>query len=278
MVDTKVCGGTAVSTTHTPVAGSTDKHGPAPAPTRERIYLYAIVLGAEERIHEETGIDGQKVYSIANGRISAIVSDVPGGRIRPERARLASHHEVLKKLMAKATPLPMAFGIVADSPAAVRKMLARNQQALADRLRHVAGKVEMGLRIRWDVPNIYEYFVETHPDLRLARDRLLGANSEPTQEHRIEVGSMFDQFLNEDRESYTDRAADALSNAGFEIKPLKCQNEYEVINLACLIGREDMARFEAAVFEIAKQFDNNFALDYNGPWAPHNFVNVDLDL
>jgi hypothetical protein len=39
-----------------------------------------------------------------------------------------------------------------------------------------------------------------------------------------------------------------------------------------------MPQFEADVFEVAKQFDNNFALDYNGPWAPHNFVDVDLEL
>ena len=56
------------------------------------------------------------------------------------------------------------------------------------------------------------------------------------------------------------------------------RNEREVMNLACLVKREAVPQFEAAVFEFAKQFDNNFALDYNGPWAPHNFVNVDLEL
>jgi hypothetical protein len=50
------------------------------------------------------------------------------------------------------------------------------------------------------------------------------------------------------------------------------------MNLACLVKRDAMPQFEADVFEVAKQFDNNFALDYNGPWAPHNFVNVDLEL
>jgi len=112
----------------------------------------------------------------------------------------------------------------------------------------------------------------------VARDRLLGVNSAPTQEHKIEVGRMFDRLLTEDRETYAAQAMGMLADCEFEIRALKCRSEREVMNLACLIRREAMPRFEAAVFEVAKQFDNNFALDYNGPWAPHNFVDVDLEL
>jgi hypothetical protein len=32
------------------------------------------------------------------------------------------------------------------------------------------------------------------------------------------------------------------------------------------------------VFAAAKLFDNNFTFDYSGPWAPHNFVELELDL
>jgi hypothetical protein len=37
-----------------------------------------------------------------------------------------------------------------------------------------------------------------------------------------------------------------------------------------------MPLFEIVDFEAAKHCDNNFAFDYNGPWAPHNFVEIDL--
>ena len=52
----------------------------------------------------------------------------------------------------------------------------------------------------------------------------------------------------------------------------------EVMNLACLVGREREAQFERGVLEAANLFDNNFAFDYNGPWTPHNFVEIDLEL
>jgi hypothetical protein len=218
------------------------------------------------------------VYSISAGRVAAVVSDVAGEKIRPERVHLAAHQGVLKKLMAESTPLPASFGMVADSPQAVRNMLARNQHELSEQLRRVAGKVEMGLRVTWDVPNIFEYFVNTHPELRLARDRLLGGHREPTQEQKIEVGRRFERLLNEDRETCADRVEAVLAPHCSEIERKKCRHEREVMNLACLVEREATAQFESDVFEAATQFDNNFAFDFNGPWAPHNFVEIDLEL
>jgi hypothetical protein len=37
-------------------------------------------------------------------------------------------------------------------------------------------------------------------------------------------------------------------------------------------------KYEAAIFKAANLFDNNFSFDYNGPWAPYNFVEMDLEL
>ncbi len=56
-----------------------------------------------------------------DGKVSAVVSDVPNRKIRPERRNLAAHHAVLRTLMADTTPLPMAFGIIAESAGAIRK-------------------------------------------------------------------------------------------------------------------------------------------------------------
>ena len=265
-----------MSASHPSATKSVEKANP-PAPL-SRTYIYAIIGDTQERIYEDSGISGRKVYSIPAGRVAAVVSDLPGDKIRPERAHLAAHQGVLKRLMAESTPLPTSFGIVADSPQAVRNMLTRNQHELLDQLRRVAGKVEMGLRVTWDVPNIFEYFVITHSELKLARDQLLGGHREPTQEQKIEVGRTFDRLLNEDRESCADRVEAVLSPHCAEIERKKCRNEREVINLACLVEREALGQFEKDVFKAATQFDNNFAFDFNGPWAPHNFVDIDLKL
>ena len=103
--------------------------------------------------------------------------------------------------------LPMAFGIIAEAPKPSRRSCPATTTAFLKQLQRVAGMVEMGLRVSLDVPNIFEYFVNTHPELRAARDRFLGPNRNPSQEDKIELGRLFDRLLNEDREAYTDRVA-----------------------------------------------------------------------
>ena len=126
-------------------------------------FLYAIIRGAEEKKYQAKGIEGRTVYSIGKEEISAVVSDVTvNKKIRPERRNIAAHQEVLKVLMKETTPLPMTFGVIGDTGDAIRLILAKNQTVLLSQLERVDNKVEMGLTVTLDVPNIFEYFVTTH--------------------------------------------------------------------------------------------------------------------
>ena len=251
----------------------------AKAEAKRGKYLYAIVPDSGSRTYGFPGIDGAPVYTIPNGRMAAVVSDVPNQKIRPERRHLAAQQAVLKGLLSQTgAMLPMAFGIIADGPKAIQKIMSSNQEAFLKQLQRVTGMVEMGLRVSWDVPNIFEYFINTHADLRAARDRFMGPYRNPSQEDKIELGRLFDRHLNEDRETYTEQVEEILTAYCQEIKRNKCRSESEVMNLACLVPRTGQERFEEGVFEAAKLFDNNFTFDYNGPWAPHNFVELNLQL
>ena len=240
-------------------------------------YLYAVMQGTQDIELGSVGIDGGAVYTLRSGQIAAVVSDLPSERLRPERRRLAAHHGVLKQLMETQTVLPMAFGLVADGPDAIRRILAKNREAFTEQLDRFAGKVEMGLRVCWDVPNIFEYFVSTHTELRQLRDRMFRADRNPTQDEKIELGRVFDRALMEARANHTEKVLGVLAPLCFETKENGPRNEQEVMNLACLIGRGEQPRFEQGVFAAAQFFDHHFAFDYNGPWPPHNFVEVVLE-
>ena len=106
----------------------------------------------------------------------------------------------------------------------------------------------------------------------------MSSRHEFTQEEKIELGRLFDRLLNEDREDHTSKVEQVLAPLCVEFKANQCRNEQEVINLACLVKRDAQEAFSAGVFAAAKLFDNNFSFDYSGPWAPHNFVDLDLEL
>jgi len=241
-------------------------------------YLYAVTARAQERTYDVAGIDGAPVYAVCNGVVAAVVSDCSRQKVRPERAHLAAHQGVLRRLMLEGAVLPVAFGIIADSLEAVRDMLEHNGKAFREQLERVAGKVEMGLKVVWDVPNIFEYFIDHHPELRAARNRLLGGNHEPRQEDKIELGQFFEQVLNEDREAHFARIEEVLGPCCEAIKRSNPRQVREVVNLSLLVEQRRQKELEEAVLAAAKLFDNNYAFDLNGPWAPHNFVEMNLHL
>ena len=247
-------------------------------PSTSRRYLYAIIDASQAGKWGNIGINGALVTTITKGPVAAVVSGIAAKRVRPERANLASHNGVIKLLMQESTILPVAFGTIADRHQAVEFLLSKNSALLVEQLDSLRGKVEMGLRVRFDVPNIYEYIVSTHRDLRDARDTAYGGPQEPMRGTKIDLGGQFDRLLAEERDTHTATVLPVLSAHCVEIKPNPPRNNLEVMNLACLVKREDLKAFEDAVLAAAGQLDNNFAFDFNGPWAPHNFVHIELNI
>jgi hypothetical protein len=239
-------------------------------------YMYAIIPGAEERSFGQIGLNGAKVYTICGNQASAVVSDIPIGKIRPERKNFAAHQMVLKTLLDQGDLLPMVFGNISDGTTAVKKFLGKNEPAISKALKRVSGKVEMGLRVNLDVPNIFEYLVRTYEELRIARDEFLRPNREPTQDEKIELGRLFQNILESARDHHVETVSEVLSACCSEIKRNKCGDEREIMNLACLVDRNAVEKLEDGVFKAASLFDDNFAFDYNGPWAPHNFVDLEV--
>lgn len=240
-------------------------------------YVYALIRAAEARPqYDSIGIDGATVYSICNGHLAAVVSDVPNRTIRPERRYLTAHHQVLQRLMEETTLLPARFGTIADGCEELHTLLSRNRTAFLRQLQRLAGTVEMGLKVFWEVPNIFAYFVSTHRELGALRNRVFHDGRDPSVDEKIELGALFERLLREDRASHTEKVVQALGSRCLEIQESDPRSAREVMNLACLVDRQSQQKFGEGVFEAAKLFDNNYAFDFGGPWPPHNFAEVDV--
>ena len=240
-------------------------------------YVYALIRAAEARPqYDSIGIDGATVYSICDGRLAAVVSDVPNRTIRPERRYLTAHHQVLQRLMEETTLLPARFGTIADGCEELHTLLSRNRTAFLRQLQRLAGTVEMGLKVFWEVPNIFAHFVSTHGELGALRDRMFRGGRDPSVDEKIELGALFERVLREDRARHREKVVAMLQGCCREVRENDARSEREVMNLACLVGRRSQRRFEEGVFEAAKLFDQNYALDFSGPWPPHSFAQVEV--
>lgn len=238
------------------------------------VYLYAVLSGTGG-VGElgSIGVEGAEVYCVTAGDLAAAVSRVSRARLRPERKHLLAHQGVLRHLMEKGTVLPAAFGLVARSEEAIRERLLENGALFREQLEHVAGKVEMGLRVSWSAPDLFDYFVALHPELGAARERLRGRR-DIGREELITVGKLFESIREADREAHSARVAAALQERVAELKWNPQRGEREVLNLSCLVPREELGAFEKALEAIAAGFDDSFTFEINGPWAPHSFTEL----
>ncbi|MGA7760486.1 MAG: GvpL/GvpF family gas vesicle protein [Candidatus Binataceae bacterium] len=252
----------------------TDVGGKAP---RGR-YIYAVVTQSAEQALNFKGLDDRPIYTIAYRGMAAVVSDLENDRIRPQRRNLAAHRAVLSGLMAvEEAVLPMRFGTIAANANEIKSLLASNRKVFESQLKQIAGKLEMGVRVVWDVSNIFEYFVDAHPDLKEARDRLFGGSNQPSQNDRIELGRMFERLHEADRLAHCATVEEELGPLCAAVKRGAPRDDLEIMNLACLVAKDRRAEFEQGVFRAATHFDNNFAFDYNGPWPPHTFAELTIE-
>jgi hypothetical protein len=239
--------------------------------------LYAL-CAAEGEIpsYKIKGLEAAAVYGLDHNGLRAVVSDTLSPRIRPERRNITAHQSVLHYLMENETVLPMRFGVIARNAEAVKKLLETNHKSIKEHIGRLKGRVEMGLRVSWDTSNIYEYFVATHPVLRDARDEVWNKSSNIQRDEKVELGRLYESLRDADRKESAEKVKEILLDYCEDIVENPVKREKDIMNLACLVERKRMDEFAKGVFQASKLFDNVYLFDYTGPWAPHNFVTLDL--
>jgi len=227
---------------------------------------------------EQAGQPG-RVYPLNAGPVAAIVSEFPSGeKLLPLRKNLDPHHRVIREVMRASTIIPMTFGQVANSETEIVMALRENLDDILSALEQLDGKIEMGLKVLWDVDNIFEYFVREDPDLAGFRDQIFGRSRAPTQAEKVELGHRFHDKLAIQRERSTERVLAAFEPWVAEVKENPPKGERMVMNLAFLLDRDLEKKFDEKVCEVAKLFPGEYTFDFSGPWAPFNFVELDLQL
>lgn len=243
--------------------------------TKDARYLYAIVPAATEVPSGLTGLGDEPVRLLVIGDIAAVVSEHDGSKIMPRRSNIATHQAVLRALAEGLAVLPMSFGTVADDEASLVKMLGEQQEELLESISQVGGCVEMGLRLSWDVANVYAHLVDRHPDLGSLRDELAAAGG-GTRDQQMELGRQVDKVLGAERDAHANFIRETIDGVVRAVEAKDPREETRIVDFACLVPRDQVEAFESAVYAMADRLDDQYVFDLNGPWAPHHFVRLNL--
>lgn len=246
-------------------------------------YMYGLIRATKDRDFGHVGLPvlgtPAQVHTVRVGDIGAVVSDFPANeRLLPLRRNLEPHNRVIRDIMADMTIVPMSFGHVARNETEVVKALRGNREAIESELKRLDGKIEMTLRVLWDVPNIFEHLVSEDRELARVRDEMFGRSSPPTQAEKIDLGKMFEDRLSLARRRDADRLTGVFRPYVVEVKENDPKEEKMVAHLSFLVRRELLKTFEKKLYQAASTFPDVYVFDYNGPWAPFSFVDIDLQL
>lgn len=243
----------------------------------EPVYIYAFCDGQCEAVPVE-GLCGASIRFVSFGDVSAAVSSAPGGRLRPQRRLLSAHQAVLSWLADRIPTLPAAFGLVAESVPVLERAVRDHAESIRAELDRVGRCVEIDLRLAWDTENVFEHVVSIDDGLRELRDRLVAMGDAAPHELRVSVGRRVERVLAAHRDDAGQRLIDAIAPVCSEIEMVDPGSESELVRLSVLVAREERDALERRVVEAARQFDDAHVVRLSGPFAPHSFVDLHLDL
>ncbi|MGD0389808.1 MAG: GvpL/GvpF family gas vesicle protein [Tepidisphaeraceae bacterium] len=238
--------------------------------TMAGLYLYAIVDAAGP-LAQITGIDDQPVRAVVRQSLAAVVSRVPACRLRPERRNLMAHQKVLASFGFGRGVLPLRFGVVLPDESKVQFILETHEADLLRQLTRVRGRVEMGLRVKWKEEDVFKNVLELNPGLRQIRDRMPN-----TREAAIEIGRQVAQALERERQRQQTLLREVLDGGVVEFCFNVPKDDAQLLNAACLIPCDGAAQFESGVHRLGAMLDERYLIDLNGPWAPHNFILLNM--
>jgi hypothetical protein len=238
-------------------------------------YLYGFTDDRFTPRPELRGLAGAPVRTLPFRDLAAVVSRHPVQRLMPLRSNLEPHHRIVRHISDQASLVPAAFGHISATEDEILGVLRANYAEIRAELQRLGGKLEMTVKLAWNVANIFEFMVRSDRALRELRDRVFRGR-QPTLNEKLQVGSTFEAALGRERERLMQMLLAALEPVTCDVVTSAPKDEKTVGQAALLVPRDGAADFARALEQAARLFDANYTLQYSGPWPAYSFVRLRL--
>jgi hypothetical protein len=238
-------------------------------------YVYGVVDAAAEP-PEGTGIAGAPLRLIASGSAAALVSELSAGEeLQFGREEAMTHARVLEQALGRGTVLPMRFGVVVEGPDEVRRrVLDGHADELTAQLEELQGKVELSVRAVYEEEALMREIVESHPEIARRREQLRGQPEDATYYERIGLGELVAEAMERTREQDANTLLEILSPLALAVEIGESSHERVALSASFLVEREQSARFDDALEEVARTQAGRLRFKLTGPLPPHSFVQL----
>ncbi len=205
-------------------------------------YVYCVIKSDEEqRSFGDFGIeDTGEVYTIPYKKFAAVVSDSPMKEYEAREENVKEHEEIVRKILLEGhTVLPVAFNMVFKDKRTLLVTMSKARKGLRKAYETVDKKVELGIKA-----------IFTKEALKTL------------EKSRSELGQDFESDLLE-----------TIDGKFASLKKLDLFSDRLALNMTFLVDRDKIAEISEAIEPLYNKYDS-LKVQYSGPWAPYNFVNI----
>ncbi|GHO83145.1 GvpL/GvpF family gas vesicle protein [Dictyobacter formicarum] len=245
----------------------------------EGFYLYGIIATNNKQDFGPIGIGGRgdKVYALAYQDIAAVISKSPIQKYDVTRDNVSGHAQVLETVAKDYTVLPVRYCTIAtDEEMIISKLLKERHQELVQLLQEMQGKIELGLRARWqDMDAIFAEVVEENQTIKTMKEAALREKDKQKKyADSVKIGEMVQKALEQKRTRETQALLDAIKPLSLDYKENQLYGDMNLLNAAFLVDKAKEGDFDQKVNDLQKEHENRTLLIYNSSAVPYNFVEL----
>ena len=248
-------------------------------------YIYCVVEGEHEDSLGNVGVDGNEVFTISGGGLSAVVHTCPAfpydtADREMVESWVVSHDSVVQMASEKyGAVIPMGFDTIVmekgggDAAHNVREWLCEDKEALESKMDRVRGKSEYGVQVFWD-PELEGTKIARESDKLLELTRKIESRSEgAAYMYRQKLEKELKDSLENKATMYFNRFYDAINGCVDDIRIERTKKAGEtpmLANFTCLGTPEQSGRLGEELEKIESM--DGFTVKYTGPWPAYSFV------
>lgn len=212
---------------------------------------------------------GAGAYLVPHDGIAAVVSDtLPGSE------DLLAYQRLLDSLAARHPVLPLRFGTVLSSPAAVAgDLLAPGHQRFRAALAALDGCAQYLVKGRYVEETVLAEVLADSPEAQMLRAEINAvANPAATRHLRIRLGEIAATALAAKRAADTQILSDALAPCRVASVTREPGHPRDAVSLALLVKTARQVELERLAGQVASGWDGRVRLRVLGPMAPYDFA------
>ena len=232
-------------------------------------------------VRQAGGEAGEEISFIVYQDIAAVVSDSElsdfSSLSNEKLARgLLKHQQVIEKVMADDTIIPMRLGTYASDEEEVRGILSKSHALAKNAFNIINNKIEMDLVATWsDFSSIIKDVVEDK-EIKEFKARLLSKPDGVTVNDQTKIGCMIRNALIKKRDGVSLQLQAAFNGACADLRIHEAMDDKMVCNIAFLVERCRQGEFEHKLDELNKSFNDQLNFRCVGPLPAYSFYTLEV--